>query len=311
MQISVWLESSQSKCWTISSEQIEYLRHKLPEVKVEYARTADEFLRVLPQTETALCWFFQQDWFANAPRLRYIVTPAAGFDYFNVTPPRGIKVINSQFQGPLIAETVLGMMLSQIRGVTKGIESMRSSEWPRQEITESMCRFSGSHVLILGFGHIGRAIGRLAASFGCRITGIKQNPEVLRPDYFREDDRILPVSRLHEVLPKTDHLVLCLPRTPRTDRIIGPLELSLLPHRSVLYNVGRGNAVDEAALIEALVNRQIAAAYLDVFEKEPLPGDSPLRSLNNCYLMPHSSAASPDYLNLFIDDFVPRYLSWH
>jgi phosphoglycerate dehydrogenase-like enzyme len=307
MRITVWLESSQSDCWTISETQIDYFRSKLPSAEILHARSKDEFIGMLSRAETAICWFFHQDWFASAPKLRYIVTPAAGLDYFTVDPPSGVEVINSSFQGPLIAETVLGMMLSYARGISLGIDLMKKEAWPRREVTNRMRRLAGSHLVVLGFGNIGGWIARRAKLFGCRITGIRRRPRHLQPEFFSYEDRVLPMENLREVLPTADHLVIALPRTPETDNIIGRTELSLLQPHAALYNVGRGNAVDEEALIEIMRDNRIGAAFLDVFAREPLPSDSPLRDLPGCYLMPHSCAASPDYFELFIDEFVERF----
>ncbi|MDY7027118.1 MAG: D-2-hydroxyacid dehydrogenase [Spirochaetota bacterium] len=307
MRITVWLESSQSDCWTISETQIDYFRSKLPSAEILHARSKDEFIGMLSRAETAICWFFHQDWFASAPKLRYIVTPAAGLDYFTVDPPSGVEVINSSFQGPLIAETVLGMMLSHARGISLGIDLMKKEAWPRREVTNRMRRLAGSHLVVLGFGNIGGWIARRAKLFGCRITGIRRRPRHLQPEFFSYEDRVLPVENLREVLPTADHLVIALPRTPETDNIIGRTELSLLQPHAALYNVGRGNAVDEEALIEIMRDNRIGAAFLDVFAREPLPPDSPLRDLPGCYLMPHSCAASPDYFELFIDDFTEKF----
>ena len=307
MRIAVWLESSQSDCWTITEAQIDYFRRKMPSAVILHARSKDEFIAMLSQAEMTICWFFHQDWFASAPDLRYIVTPAAGLDYFTVDPPAGVEVINSSFQGTLIAETVLGMMLSHTRGISLGIDLMKKEAWPRREVTNSMRRLTGSHLVILGFGNIGGWIARRAKLFGCRITGIRRRPRHLQPEFFSYEDRVLPVEKLHDVLPAADHLVIALPRTPETDKIIGRTELNLLPPHAGLYNVGRGNALDEEALIAALRENRIGAAYLDVFAREPLPPDSPLRNLPGCYLMPHSCAASPDYFELFIDDFIERF----
>ena len=307
MIITVWLTSKQSACWEITARQIDYLRQKMPGAEVLHARSKDEFLDMLPDTEMAICWFFQQEWFSRAPGLRYIVTPAAGLDYFSIDPPPQVEVHNSNYQGPLIAETVLGMMLSHARGISYGADLMRNAEWPRREVTGRMTRLQGSHLVILGFGNIGGWIARMAKPFGVRITGIKRHPGKNLPASFSEEDRVVAVDKLHEVLPDADHLVLVLPRSEETDGIIGRRELSLLRPHCGFYNVGRGNAVDEEALTNVLDRGELHAAYLDVFAEEPLPMDSPLRRLPNCYLMPHSSAASPDYLDLFIDDLAARF----
>lgn len=311
MKIAVWLESPYSNCWTITPAQIEYMQTRIPGAQVLHARSPEEFVALLPQAETAVSWFFEQEWVDRAPLLRYLVTPAAGLDYFSVELPPQVQLKNSRFQGKIISESVLGMLLSQSRRIAESAEQMRREEWPRAGITKRMRRLSGSHVVILGFGNIGSWIARRAKLFGCKVTGVKRNIDIPVPDFFTHEDRIEPVTRLDSILSTADHLVLALPGSPQTDRIIGGRELEKLPREAALYNVGRGNAVDEAALAAALGEGRLDAAYLDVFEKEPLPQSSPLRRLSNCFLMPHSSAAAPDYLDLFIDEFSARYRRWH
>ena len=115
------------------------------------------------------------------------------------------------------------------------------------------------------------------------------------------------VEKLDSVLPTTDFLVVCLPRGGTTDSILDRRRLDLLPPRAVLVNVGRGNAVDEPALVEKLANGELAGAYLDVYRDEPLLPDSPLRSCSTAFLMPHAAAISPNYLDLFLDEFVGKF----
>ncbi|MBN1411323.1 MAG: hydroxyacid dehydrogenase, partial [Spirochaetales bacterium] len=149
-------------------------------------------------------------------------------------------------------------------------------------------------------------IARLAKPLGARITGLRRHPAD-RPDYFTGGDKILPVSALPAVLPETDHLVLALPGGPETDNLISQKELSLLPSHAAVYNVGRGNAINEQDLIAALTSKTIEAAYLDVFKTEPLPPESPLRKCQNLFIMPHASAIAPNYLDLFVDEFIEKY----
>ena len=111
---------------------------------------------------------------------------------------------------------------------------------------------------------------------------------------------------LDRVLPDTDHLVLCLPASPGTEGILDDRRLQLLPAHAGIYNVGRGNAIDEQALASWLASHPLAAACLDVFREEPLAADSPLRSLPNCLLLPHLSAIAPDFLDLFVEELIPR-----
>jgi phosphoglycerate dehydrogenase-like enzyme len=192
---------------------------------------------------------------------------------------------------------------------------MKGRVWPRRELCEVMTPLRGTHLVIVGFGNVGRWIGRLAKPFGVRITGIRKNAcpfedspylDTGSGDFSASADSVLPVSLLDSVLPHADHLVLALPGGAQTDRLMDARRLALLPARAAIYNVGRGNAIDEPALVDALQRRKIAAAYLDVFAREPLPEESSLRSCPNTLLLPHVSAVGPNYLDLFIDELAAR-----
>ena len=137
------------------------------------------------------------------------------------------------------------------------------------------------------------------------ITGVRRNPGQ-KPDYFTGQDRLLAADRLAEAMPHTDHLVLCLPATAETTGILNARHMMLLPENAGIYNVGRGNAVDEGALAALLRERPLCEAYLDVFREEPLAAESPLRSLPNCLILPHVSALAPEYIDFFIDELIGR-----
>ena len=115
------------------------------------------------------------------------------------------------------------------------------------------------------------------------------------------------LERLDALLPTADHLILALPATPETDGLVDAARLARLPLRAAVYNVGRGNVLDESALARALVRGRLRAACLDVFRQEPLPANSPLRTAPNILLMPHASAIAPEYLDLFLDEFIPLF----
>ncbi|MCF6177335.1 MAG: hypothetical protein L3J71_16395 [Victivallaceae bacterium] len=303
MRITVWLNSAEVACWNFSTEDLKYLQHKIPEAEITVCQSEAEFIEALPQTEIVLTWNFKQAWFDIADSLRWIYTPAAGQDYFSIKLPEHIKVSHGSFHGELMAETVMAMILASCRGIITAAHS--TAFWPQAALSQTMRPLRGAHLTILGFGAIGAWIGRLAKPFGVKITGIKRQISPAS-DYFDCADRIVTVDKLNEILPTTDHLVLVLPRNPESELIINRQRLALLPSRAVVYNVGRGNAIDEVALTEALVNGELAGACLDVFATEPLPADSLLRAAPNMLITPHSSAISPNYLTLFIDEFVAK-----
>jgi phosphoglycerate dehydrogenase-like enzyme len=110
------------------------------------------------------------------------------------------------------------------------------------------------------------------------------------------------VQRLPALLPEADHIILTLPSDTGTQHLLSDAEFSLMRPSSCVYNIGRGNAIDEPALLRALAAGQIARAFLDVFEREPLPQDSPLWEAPNLALLPHASAISAEYLDLWFEE---------
>lgn len=313
--ITVYLKHPEVEAFTFQARHVEFLKKSLPRQEIRWCRSSTEFRKALPETETALVWYFRQEWYALAPRLRLLITPAAGRDLLGSTPPPGVTFRSSHYHGILMAETAAAMVLSSCRGLLEAQNHKNPSQtktpWPRGLIGNRMTTLRSARVTLLGFGAIATAIARRLLPFGPILTGLRRtpaSPDAPAPDFMGPPHRLLTPDHLPAVLPETDHLILILPRTKDTDNLIGPRELSLLPSHSSLYNLGRGNAVDEDALREALQAhlsdpaRGIARAWLDVFREEPLPAASPLRRIPNCHILPHASAIAPDYMDLFLEE---------
>lgn len=305
MQISAWLTHPEIPCFNFSSAHVDLLEGSIEGAKVRVCRSREEFIDSLSHSRIVLVWTFLQEWFAQAPELRWIVTPAAGRDYFQVETPEGIEIDYCSFHGEIIGETVIAMLLSHCRGLRETDLLRKEGSWPRQELAAKLTPLRGSRLTILGFGKIGNWIAKLAKPFGVQVTGIRTEPGP-SPGFFEDGDEVLGIDSLDRILPGTDHLVLALPADTGTDDIIDARRLRLLPARATISNVGRGNAIAEKALAEALDSGKLAAAWLDVFHNEPLEEDSPLRSCRNAFLMPHCAAVSPNYLELFCMEFIEK-----
>lgn len=283
------------------------LRKAFPRAKIVWCRTEGAFLRVLPRTQVALTWAFRQEWFARAPALRRVATPAAGRDFFVLTPPPQVKVRYGTFHGPVMAETVLGLMLAFNRGLFEAYRRQLAGElWPRAALF-GVRLLAGTHAVIVGCGHIGGTIGRALKPFGVRVTGVRRSPPPRRPTWMRGDDRMVGLDGLDAALRKADHVVVVLPSDTGSDRLFDARRLALLPRHAVVYNVGRGNCIDEAALAEALRSGALRGACLDVFAQEPLTADSPLAAdLPGLVRVPHASAFTETY----VDRFVGEAIAW-
>ncbi len=308
MRIAVWLTSPTIPTWTFSARHEERLRVALPEAELLCCPDETALMAALATADAAVVWRFKKAWLDRAPKLRWLVTPAAGHDVLDWPigdTPDSVDLTFGAFHGRIMGETVIGMLLGDCRGLFETLRRQDETPWPKPEIARRMRTLCGSHVVILGFGNIGRWIGRLAKPFGARVTGVKRTPAP-PPDWFAPRDRVLTMEAFDEVLPDADHLVLALPGTTGTDNLLDARRIALLPSHATVTNVGRGNAIDETALAEALRKEHIAAAMLDVYAEEPLPETSPLRELGNVLLMPHASAISRNYLDCWLDEFIPK-----
>ena len=143
----------------------------------------------------------------------------------------------------------------------------------------------GSHVVLLGCGDIGSNTARRLKAMGARVTGVCRSGKSEESAY----DAVYSNEQLAEVLPTADALVMSLPATPATEKLLSRKLIALLPPQCIVVNVGRGSTVDQEALVEALQENRIAGAALDVLVPEPLPADHPLWEMPNVLITPHIS----------------------
>lgn len=287
----------------IEERHMERLRREAPHIDWRECRHKDEFVRQLPEARVVIVWAFREEWSGLAGKLSVLATPAAGKDWIEMAPRPGLTVSFGSFHGELMSETVLGMMLAFARGI-KMCFDRKDEVWPRIDVMPRLRLIRGKHAVVLGFGHIGKWIGKRLVQMGVRVTGVNRS-NLARPDYFTGSDRVVPMTELDGVLPEADHFILVLPGDSGTDCIVDARRLALLPPPAYVYNVGRGNAIELPALVSALRAGALAGAGLDVFPEEPMPEDSPIRDCPNVILLPHVSAFAPEYMDLYLDEFLP------
>jgi len=220
-------------------------------------------------------------------RLRWFHSFAAGVDHpaFGGLIERGVLLTNSPGTSSVpIAQYVLAMMLRAVKRMDVWTEAQRERRWEPVESDELTGKTAG----IVGVGHIGGEVARLAKAFGMRTIGLRR-----RPRRVHHVDELVPPERLHDMLAQSDFVVLAVPLSNATEHLLGHDELRAMQRHAWLINVSRGRVVDERALTRALKSGTIAGACLDVFETEPLPEASELWSLPNVIVTPHNSGRSP------------------
>ena len=221
------------------------------------------------------------------PRLRWFHSFSAGVDHpaFRVVLERGALLTNSTgASSQPIAQYVIGMMLRVAKRMDVWAEQQRQRRWQPIETDELTGKTAG----IVGVGHIGGEVARLAKAFGMRVIGCRRRQRRLR-----FVDELVPPERLPDLLARSDFVVLAVPLSSQTDGLIGEPELRAMRHGSWLINISRGQVIQEDALIAALKDGRLGGACLDVFHDEPLPPDSELWSLPNVIVTPHNSGWSP------------------
>ena len=280
------------------------LRRRIPGIDAVATSDLDTFRRVLPDAEIVLAHQFPLDVLPTATRLRWIQVTSAGFEFLEpvldrighlvVTNARGIHA------GP-IADYVMAAMAMLVSDFPAFFRAQGARSWERRPIVA----LEGQTVGIVGLGAIGQEIARRSEVFGMDVLGVRRSGAPL--PHVRQ---MYGPDALGRFLPRCDFVVLALPDTADTRALIGAAEFAAMKPGAFMINVGRGTAIDEPALIDALTRRTIAGACLDVFEVEPLPRESPLWTMPNVIVTPHIAGMRTDYIARLTDilaDNLDRY----
>jgi phosphoglycerate dehydrogenase-like enzyme len=311
-----------------TDELLDKLRAVSPRLVVRQrtCHNAEEVEQALEENVEVLYTFYLPADLSRAPELKWVQLHSAGVDHLLDHPLMKSDIFlttTSGIHATPIAEYVFASILAFNRRVPQMLTYQSKREWPqgrwnlfaRPELRDGTLG-------IIGYGSIGREIGRIARCFGMRVMAAKRSVSQMRDVGYavqgigdREGallDEAFPPERLSEMLSLCDYVVVAVPLTPETRKLIGEAELRAMKPSAYLVNISRGETVDEAALIRALREGWIAGAGLDVFEEEPLPSDSPLYNLENVILSPHVSGFTPRYderaSDLFIEN-LRRYLT--
>ncbi len=202
-----------------------------------------------------------------------------------------------------LGESAMGAILFHAKRLPERLENQKTRTWE-----ELHCReLRGQTLTILGTGNIGSAIAKRAQPFNMRIIGVRRTPQAT--PYF---DEIVGPEQLHDVMRRTDYLVIACPLTPETEGMIGSAEFAALKQGAYLINVSRGKVVQEQSLLNALQDGVLSGAFLDAHAEEPLPDDHPFWTLPEVTVIPHDSHSSPyigdNIIDLFAEN-LQRYIA--
>ncbi len=257
------------------------------------AQAREKMDSILADAEALYGWIWHLPFnlLSRAPRLKWIQVMSAGVDRLPkeilqsrilITNAGGVHAIP-------IGEFVIYLMLSLAKQSARCFVMKQEKTWKRFRAAVLHSQTVG----IVGLGHIGREVARLAKGFGMRVVATRYS--ATKRGGSRHVDQTYPRDRLPDLLAESDFVVLAVPLTPETKRLIGEAELRAMKPGAYFINVARGEIVDEEALIRALEENRIAGAGLDVFATEPPPPESKIWSLPNVIYSPHIAGEIEDY----------------
>jgi phosphoglycerate dehydrogenase-like enzyme len=271
----------------------------------------------LAEAEILCTYSVPANWRERAPHLRWLQYPGAGVDALRssglLDANSGVLVTTATgIHAETISEYVFGSMLMFNWNWPQMVRLQDRHIWARSASWYNLGgrELAGQTLGVVGLGHIGRRVAQLGHAFGMRVLGVRRSVHApvsgeddgeLRADAgdtrsaVEGVDALYAPDQLHEMLGLCDYVVLAVPLTRETEKMIGEAELRAMRPHAYLVNIARGRVVDEQALIRGLKEGWIAGAGLDVTEEEPLPTDSPLYSMPNVILTPHISGASIHY----------------
>ncbi len=273
--------------------------------KIYECHDKQEALKLLPETEIIITIGggeyavpIDDEMLAASPKLRWVFSVSTGVEKLPLPAlhAKGVLVSNTKgVHAVPIAEYVLGGMLALSHHYHSFIREQHQCRWQPVSPGEDL---EGKTLCVIGVGSIGREIGKRARAFDMRVIGLKKHPEPVA-----DFDQVWGSARLHEALAQSDYVVLATPLTPETYQLMGKAEFQKMKATAVFINISRGDTVDEAAMIQALQEKQIAGAVLDVFHREPLPADHPLWQMANVIVTPHGAGISKNTLRKTVQLF--------
>lgn len=270
----------------------ERLAQQFPGLQIARRESYQGIEAELSDAEVVFTISLRPEQFAAARTLCWIHTPSAAVHQmlFPELINSSVILTNSrEVHGLVVAEHVVALMFALAKKIPQSVLLQQRRIWGQETIWnegQHPHEIAGATLGLIGVGSIGGRVARMAAGLGMRVIAVREHLEKGTPDGV---EQVFPLSQLDQLLSQSDFVVIAAPLLAATERLINAERIARMKPSAYLINVGRGPQVDQAALIEALRTRQIAGAALDVFDREPLPEQSPLWDLDNLLITPHTA----------------------
>jgi len=278
--------------WNVPTWFKRRLPREFPGIDVLFLDTYQGIENEIHDAEVLFTISLRADQFLAARRLRWIHSPSAAVHHFLFPELVNSDVVltNSRdVHGPVVAEHVLALMFALAKKIPQSVIMQQRKIWGQEEIWKERSHpreLSGATLGLIGVGSIGSRVAQMASMIGMRVIAVREHVEKGTPPGV---EKVFGSDSIDELLGQSDYVVMAAPLIGSTQALMNADRFARMKPDAFLINVGRGAQVDEVALADALRNRRIAGAALDVFEQEPLPADSPLWELENLLITPHTA----------------------
>ncbi|MDP3386012.1 MAG: D-2-hydroxyacid dehydrogenase [Eubacteriales bacterium] len=267
------------------------LKNDFPDIDIVFTETKDQVLKEISDADGVVSMALRQEQIEAGKQLKWIQSLTAGVDAYpleyieqrniTLTTGRGIHKIH-------MTEYAISMMIVAARRVDTMILNQQRTHWdshiPQNEI-------HGKKLGIIGLGSIGQGIAKVANILGMEVYGIKHTPVEIEGV-----KKVFDMSGMDFIAQNCDYIILLLPHTQETEKIIDQKFFNLMDKEAVFINMGRGKTVNQEHLAQALKEKRFRLCISDVFETEPLPENDPLWSMDNIIITPHVCGPHVDYM---------------
>ena len=301
--------------WKVPGWFGERLSSQFPQLQITQRDNYEGIEEPLRDAEILFTISLRPEQFAATRKLRWIHAPSAAVHQllFAELVDSGVLVTNSrEVHGPVVAEHVMALIFALAKKIPQAARLQQKHLWGQEAIWNEGAHpreIAGATLGLIGLGSIGRRVAEMGSALGMRVLAVREHVEKGSPDGVQA---VFAPSALDDMLRQSDYVVVAAPLVAATRGLINSERFAVMKPEACLINVGRGAQVDEAALLEALTTGMIAAAALDVFEREPLPADSPLWTVENLLITPHTAGLTEKlwqrHYELFSDN-LRRYLT--
>ena len=272
-------------------------------IKYIEARNPDEAKAALPKANVVnVSMMWKNDWIELAPKLALVQSVSAGMNQYDVAKfkTNGIRLASAQgVNARAVAEHAISLVLSFTRQLHLARDNQHKKFWRGMigNPAEREDELQGKVMLVVGLGGIGSRLAKIAKAFDMSVLGTRRDPSKGAAGA----DEVFADADLMKVIPRADFVVLTCPMTPETTNLIGAPALAAMKPGAKLINVARGAVVDEPALIAALQSGKLSGAAIDVTVEEPLAAASPLWTMPNVIVTPHTGGETAAYEENVVD----------